>query len=935
MRDTINKRKTKNSKVSADGAVATELSNPAKSLEHGNITSAHCVARKDLNTKVVGTTGLIPKGSDMPANDRSTLKPFDIDSALKQLQHCYVSDEPPDERPTHSKNKKKVTFKKPSKPSTISSAIKDSKEQNSEDNGVVTQSLASSVEVPVDEIKYVLSGVFNNVRYVWHDGGLRHHNNDYYLESYDGLDFHKLLPGKFKLFHTVFVKSFTNFSTQYTVDRRVTYCHPLYMEMRKTMPLPSPEMRNRDALLRSILQRFPSVSLVSNALVMDTLLVYMYDLLLKGQRPTTVTDLVDSSRLSRDILGVVNTGFRGLEIISPVDCKFPNTWRFNNRVNVVGGKGFSFDYDGNTIKKYPTFTTTHNESYHHVNSAFCIISGATPFQYYELNGFNVTPALSRIMKYRDDEDLLFSNQLSYLSLDVQRAARLMSRVNGEYAIKHDGDSMLGKVTFKPWKYRSFAQKEVRSVYTGTPSVCARELYTHICSFDRSTLWDRFKEYIGAVGVTLYYGLQMIGVIYVLSYILEAVYSPNISMYDKLEHLGYVTQLPAVKKSLYQKWYGDDVKVHNILTNTVEAEVKIKAEAGKHLKAPRLFGGFAEGCLVDKITPDVVKYLCKDEILMHELVPNHNNLHFSIVYSNDQAAKASDKMFQQLLGKGPGIYCIYFSDDGFVFVVNEDLSNTIYETDISSCDSSNGVAIFMMLHGLLERISGIETADALVAQCSKGFKIINPSNSDEYVKMDLLTYFEYSGSVLTTALNNLASMFIFCEAYQCILDGELDIRSALVNGARRGGWVVTCDRRDNLNDVSFLKRSFNGKRSYLNYGCILRSLCVIKGTSTADKFGLDHRTYLTYSDEELFEIHLKSRVDSLVNEPISEFINSLRIRVGYAPLKVTLEFGSLHERYRFSEIDYLYLCTSLENLKVGDAISCLACCAIMRKDYGVE
>lgn len=861
-----------------------------------------------------GTTGKIPKGNDMPATK--------LDGFLRQLSNAYQHQEETDSRPTKSIGKKKITF--------VSHDKKvDRIKVETTCTGVVNPESSACLETVVERKQRSLCGLYNSVLYSWTDIGLSTNIGEV-VEYYDGLDTVNLPYGKYQLFHSVYLKSFVNFSTHYKVDRIVTYCHPLYRYMQGLMPLPAPEARNRDALLRDVLKKYPSVCLVNNSLVIDTLLVYMYDLLCKGQRITTVSDVVDCTVCATNILGVVNTGSRRLQEIPPSDCLFANDWGFNCRVNVVQSKGFDFDYNNTVITKYPTFKISHGDKPQLIHSAFCRISGIQPFQYYEMNGFNVTPALSRIMKARPLENELTQNQLGYLSLDIERSKKLMRAVGGDYEFEEDK----GRVTFKPWRYSSYAKKEVRSVETSDPSLASRELHLHLMKVNQMRLWDRFTDYVKSFGMMLYYSAVLRVVVGLTSLLVDAVYTPFYYMYDKLEHLGFVTYLPAPKRTLYQRWYNDDAKVHNILNNLATPEVKIKAEAGKFNKAPRLYGGFEEGCLVDKIAPEVFKHMCKDEIPMHYLLPNEKGLAFTIVFSNDQAADASDRMFQSLSCRPPGIYCVYFSDDGFVFAVNKDLSTSIYETDISGCDASNGVAIFMLLHSIIERLSGVESADALVSQCSRGFKLLNPSCRDEYVKMDLLTYFEYSGSVLTTALNNIASMFIFCEAYQCILDGVEDIGEALVKGATRGGWTVTCDKRDDLNDVSFLKRSYNGSYSYLNFGCILRSLGIIRGVATAEKFGLTPSEYKTFSDAELFEIHLKQRVDSLVNEPASDLTNALRCRVGYPTQHVLISYEDLHKRYRFTEIDYVSLCLSLEKLKFGDCISCPACHAIMRKDYGV-
>lgn len=88
----------------------------------------------------------------------------------------------------------------------------------------------------------------------------------------------------------------------------------------------------------------------------------------------------------------------------------------------------------------------------------------------------------------------------------------------------------------------------------------------------------------------------------------------------------------------------------------------------------------------------------------------------------------------------------------------------FNLDISSCDSSNSMVVFAQ-NGLQQAGLDVEHASSfaagLIAQCALPTTLRNPlkGNRTEQLVVQPLTVFEYSGSTLTTVLNNIASTSI--------------------------------------------------------------------------------------------------------------------------------------------------------------------------------
>lgn len=173
--------------------------------------------------------------------------------------------------------------------------------------------------------------------------------------------------------------------------------------------------------------------------------------------------------------------------------------------------------------------------------------------------------------------------------------------------------------------------------------------------------------------------------------------------------------------------------------------------------------------------------------------------------------ALKRHFDNLFDPPGKFYLVYFSDDSCLAVRNERTGNVEwYNLDISSCDASHGPALFDALLNVVPAGRPREDIQLLVNQCKKTLKIVSCSDRTKKIKLIPTVPKLMTGSTLTTAINNLASLLIavaLVEGYPhraAPLDGE---DPALVEAAASAGYILTgCKPLKNFEDVQFLKHS---------------------------------------------------------------------------------------------------------------------------------
>lgn len=170
-------------------------------------------------------------------------------------------------------------------------------------------------------------------------------------------------------------------------------------------------------------------------------------------------------------------------------------------------------------------------------------------------------------------------------------------------------------------------------------------------------------------------------------------------------------------------------------------------------------------------------------------------------------------------------CLFYSDDACISLRTSG-GMLYFNLDISSCDSSNGPAVFDAVRQLAPKRMAPHM-DALIRQCQQRIQI---GHGKEKMVFKPLDSFEYSGSVLTTTLNNVAVSAIIChilstyDPCQSIEETRRSVGSRLDDC----GWTCTIEWCDVFEKLQFLKCSpcytmCGDVRAVLNLGVVLRAM----------------------------------------------------------------------------------------------------------------
>jgi len=249
----------------------------------------------------------------------------------------------------------------------------------------------------------------------------------------------------------------------------------------------------------------------------------------------------------------------------------------------------------------------------------------------------------------------------------------------------------------------------------------------------------------------------------------------------------------------------------LFTKKITGKVKLyeKAKPGKY---PRLIGDYTcPGSLLGGFLCEIIKSSFQ-EIVMH-------NKQARFLFVNSVEPEVLDAAVSRLFDGNKEFFGIFFSDDSLMR-----LGGRVFEMDISSCDMSNSSSIFGVLHWLA---SGTTIGDNVmrrnIRQCQLPLVVPDPDNASPPIKIFPTEPLEFSGSTLTTCLNNIATFIIMLS---CVLSDANDVES-IKAAARAVGYDVTVAERNTPPQCQFLKHSFyvdhEGKmNSFLNLGAILRS-----------------------------------------------------------------------------------------------------------------
>jgi len=623
----------------------------------------------------------------------------------------------------------------------------------------------------------------------------------------------------------------------------------------------------------------------------------------------------------------------------PSELSVTPDYFYNGSFKILFSKGFNMKVNLDmSFSIKPTFTT-HKE---------LVATGKDRHQFFRFRphvGFvtygncaaNTEAALSRYFKQRAANEVqLAQNQIQLLTgmpINTIVATAMLCDATVDNAFG-DGKRLVTRGTYLNYDNRDYKNTYILGDGTG----------------NYYRLLEKLLDFSALYLIWLYFCSLFEGVARTL---IDYIYTPLWYLYDRFDILKHFVQLPHPKRSVYMNFFNNPSDLRKILSNKEEFVSKFKNELGKVGKVGRLYATIGAATLADVVCGPILKAVFRTDVRLDELYKHTRifidksqvliqkerlrdirTLQFTTSFSDCQEPSASDKMFARAASCPTNCaFYFYYSDDGF-FVINLEGVIFIFETDISSCDSSNKFALFACVRKMGEALNCTTGVDILLSQCARPTTLFNPDNKSEFVTLQPETFMEYSGTKLTTILNNLASNGVAMGIYEQLCESgvQLNLKSNLERGANRYGWVVTVDERETFNKVTFLKRAYNGTRSWKVLGCIFRSLGTVDGTPRADSFGLSTTEFKKRSHHQLVDILIKQCADQCSNEPGHIIINAIRERAGLPPLREEVSLLDLQDRYGGEEYEWLQLCQEIVDIRFGTVVKLPILELIFNYDY---
>lgn len=397
-----------------------------------------------------------------------------------------------------------------------------------------------------------------------------------------------------------------------------------------------------------------------------------------------------------------------------------------------------------------------------------------------------------------------------------------------------------------------------------------------------------------------------------------------------------------------------VEKENLVTRSLfmkKVSIKLKVpEAAKSGKGTRAIGDFS----------------CPGSLLAPFLVPplktafsrriEHDGC--TIVFVSSTEASEVDAIFTEMY-RSTGNFFIYFSDD-MVCKIFRNGKPEYYNLDISSCDKSQTKAVFLRLKWFYAGGVWEDLITRAMEQCRSPIYIKSPWLSSDYITARTTDYTEFSGTVLTTVLNNIAASAICLSIHYSLKNDDLRISTPnlVSDSAFAVGYTVTAEACAGPEDLQFLKMSFwvdeqaETLHSFLNLGAIIRSFgtCWMDYPYTRSKGetlsgAIRYRNwsvlqgYKHVGETELYRALLAAPGCRKTTVTRSKVIDKLVIQErahkawDSSMARQVVPRSAILTRYCLSDAEYTELCDMARTADVGHYIYSLAVRKILHKDYG--
>jgi hypothetical protein len=287
-----------------------------------------------------------------------------------------------------------------------------------------------------------------------------------------------------------------------------------------------------------------------------------------------------------------------------------------------------------------------------------------------------------------------------------------------------------------------------------------------------------------------------------------------------------------------------------------------------------------------------------------------------------------EVFDNLISPPEDVYFVYFSDDSCISFRDAGRVRT-FNVDISKCDASHRHIFSLLYHYLPPELH--DDVRQLIQQLELPMKVQLGKRS---VVLKCETPVLYSGSTLTTILNNLAEICFMIELVKTHGPPEERIETAF----RNAGYQATAEECNLIEDIQFLKHSpvlVDGVYvPVLNPGVFLRASGTCRGDlpgrgnlrRRAELFqaGLAHSFY----PHTRFTLVDASRRDdyTIVDPPY--------YNLGEHP-PMTLDDAHLYRRYRLTSAEIEELNNYFREATFATEVYTSGIEKIIDKDYGLR
>jgi len=245
------------------------------------------------------------------------------------------------------------------------------------------------------------------------------------------------------------------------------------------------------------------------------------------------------------------------------------------------------------------------------------------------------------------------------------------------------------------------------------------------------------------------------------------------------------------------------------------EGKVKYEVGKAGKLPRVFTSLGPMKVLEQpLVPEALKKLMSEEVEIQvhnckDLCVDELHIKFFAQPSQDEMDEWARQVWNQegyvrpegQEGREHHVYLNYHSDDSHMsMIVN--IGKRHYRmnlcVDIAKCDLSHSPGLFLLVQKVMNDLGmPVELTDLLFAQLRCNVRFMHPNRKiDEFIIFKLNNLVLLSGSVLTTVVNNFASLLILLCIYANVrrhnFTDENMLTSTIIESAALAGYEVTID-----------------------------------------------------------------------------------------------------------------------------------------------